>query len=880
MKNKFKIILIISILTSTSSFGQFEYSYKQISQNAIEMALDIEPMDFENDGDIDFVVSSRDFYYNNSLLNLLINEGDGNYTKLTVVDPLPEEASHTSYFRFIKVFDINQDGLSDLFVYKYDYYFIPPFEAFFSNQYILRFLNNGENLEILDTLFLPNLETNSIADFGLIDINKDGHNDLIIGNTNLCIISNEQGQLLGSITQLPSTMILNKSAVLLNSSNNQINKILTSGKTGSSLNDNIFYTYHIELPSLNLIQIDSLYCEYIEWYGVLHQDNAPNEDLIYRRNDSLFIKRGSSEGFLDGEDFQFYSFGSNNKGVHFINYNNDEYLDIVFENNLDAVILQNQNGMSFVPVSSVLNNQTLKINFVADVNNDGLHEIFMSYIKQDIPPYSLSNLESYSLDFQLNKYRYHETVYTDNSPANFLVDLNSDGRIDIISDYSWWKNDTDNENVSYNNLEYLFNGRPLGQIIAAIDVDGDSFKDLITNRITNDDSLIILLNNGNQLFNDTFLFDLDYDFQVDIQNTGIYDLNNDGKDDLILFHKPVQNGVQTNSFFTVLSVNEQTNNLNVAAKVDISDGNWYTLSFSNSITNGKGISFADLDNNGFEDIIVFALNAGTPCIVYYLNFGDFSFSEPYILPVDNEITAILKLQVVDINNDGYKDLVYNYSTLYEVKDEIIVHYGISSTAFMEPQTWGLKFADFIFYDINNDGDSDLIGCNYSSNADPDSNWIKIFVNDGFSFNEIYSINNVYVKEFLLDTSQVESFLFKIIATNVTYGPIPYLRKETNSTGVYTIKIDQSLGFYNRGHPSNKSYFTAHPNPTNSELTIRMHNGLEFLPIVNTEYKLFDLLGNLHMHGFTSDIGLIVINQCSGVYILNLNNLQFLRIIKN
>src|SRR6218665_34525 len=80
--------------------------------------------------------------------------------------------------------------------------------------------------------------------------------------------------------------------------------------------------------------------------------------------------------------------------------------------------------------------------------------------------------------------------------------------------------------------------------------------------------------------------------------------------------------------------------------------------------NAKKITTADIDNDGFQDIIV-ARGFGASSISYYRNLQNGNFSEKIITDVATDNPN--GLAVADFNNDGWKDLV----TLSQTMDEIV-----------------------------------------------------------------------------------------------------------------------------------------------------------------------------------------------------------------
>ena len=123
--------------------------------------------DIDNDGDIDIIVAA-----NTTLPFILINDGQGNFTKNT--DRLPAEISLKSFFT-AELIDIDKDGYVDLIVGGHEH------EAFATTVY---WGNKSGSYQATSKTVLPGVSGWGVAlDFAAEDIDGDGFRDIIINRT-------------------------------------------------------------------------------------------------------------------------------------------------------------------------------------------------------------------------------------------------------------------------------------------------------------------------------------------------------------------------------------------------------------------------------------------------------------------------------------------------------------------------------------------------------------------------------------------------------------------------------------------------------------------------------------------------------------------------
>ncbi len=874
MKNFQCLLMFLGIISSIQAFCQFDYTYTQISRDNIFYRLDVEPVDFDLDGDLDIVVSSRS-YLENSPLSIMVNNGGGKYSKQIIQEPL--NLNPFSYFKYVQSAFINQDELPDLIVYKYDYYFIPPLTESFSNEYLIRYINNGNNFDILDTLFFPESHSPPVRGLQLVDINFDNNKDLIICGTNLCVYSNAEGQLTDTISITPNQLTL-EAGTASRVIDEEFQLITSNRPAGTS--EEMVYVHSLEQNSLALNSTDTLLTGVILWYGLTDFNNNGVDELLYFTYDSLFIKTAIGSSFSSNSEYLYNEGSSNMREVNIINYNNDEYPDFVIGTDSIPIVLENINGVALQMGSEICRRFYADLLFSADLNDDLLDEIFL--INGTTSPSSYDWVSIVQLSPATGAYEEKEIVYGDYRSFDFLEDLNSDGKLDVFLDNYFSKNISENTEVNYENMESLFKSTPnsviAGNVIGVLDVNGDSFKDLIIQNVTppSKDSIYTVINDGNNNFVENALFDLDVELPITIVRSIFQDFNNDGSNDLVIFHRPFFSD-STDSFFTVLSKNSQSNELYIAAKGSIPNGTWYPINIPKP---SISLSSADIDSNGFKDIIVQARKNGNNRIFIFLNYGDFNFSEPYSIDA-NDVNIVYRLDIADINNDGINDIVYNNLAPSSQPPgtgprDVFVRYGTGFMEFSEPQTLGILLADFAFLDINSDGITDLIGCSYSSDPSPELNWIKFYYNDGDQFSEAYAITDVYVRSIILDTLTASNSSIRLISDNVTNSVFSYIRNTSYTVGVYSINYDDILIQHKVTNGNSNSF--VFPNPADDFIVI---SNTDFsinnnFPI---EYSIIDQMGIVRQSGLISNNKRIDLKIPTGLYTLILNNHEFYRFLK-
>ena len=228
------------------------------------------------------------------------------------------------------------------------------------------------------------------------------------------------------------------------------------------------------------------------------------------------------------------------------------------------------------------------------------------------------------------------------------------------------------------------------------DVNGDGFKDLVVRYVSSPASIVTYLNDGSGNFS-TALPALVAD---DIL-WAMSDLNGDGKADLIVTvgntigYRPAQSNNGFGSFVTLTAIAGMYGSYNIG-------GTWLPT---------YQVMVDDLNGDGLKDIaFVDGVNSGYTLKVL-TNTGNPAFTETASIPFTPVLT---KLKAYDLNNDGKKDFVSDY-TFNSARYALNNGNNTFTTANLSLSDSSLTNYGPNYYtrtktvaDFDNDGDTDII----------------------------------------------------------------------------------------------------------------------------------------------------------------------------
>lgn len=466
-----------------------------------------------------------------------------------------------------------------------------------------------------------------------------------------------------------------------------------------------------------------------------------------------------------------------------IDLNNDDKLDFIFFHPLEPILIFLSDGDGYKNQSNQLPLKGYNIK-LQDINNDGYIDITSMEAKEyfgKINIYLNDSTGNFNIDSSMN------ISFDRNFNEYYLYDYNQDGKIDVTI-----FNNIDKIIETYmsteknNEYQIIYNsGRiPIDFFqysYKLIDYNDDNQLDILVTRIptigqNNKYTTDVLINNDGVFQNITenqFAWN-GYFKEKPIENElDIFDYDSDGDNDIFLWNpdlilydttrfltlynnngkglfslnptKCLQSYSQYTSFdwadmngdgFPDLVAGTYDNSDYPSAKplVLLNDGN-FKFEYNNYMFR-TNIKFYQNDSYLVSEVKTGKINNDNMIDVVAL-FSSFGFM--YLENINNrelkissnesiESKDFLKLELVDLNNDGFSDIVYyhpvyksNISALVKLNDGFGNFSSVSTDLFSE-----LKYTSLIFEDYNNDNLIDIISINEESNY----TYMKIFRNKG------------------------------------------------------------------------------------------------------------------------------------------------------
>ena len=255
------------------------------------------------------------------------------------------------------------------------------------------------------------------------------------------------------------------------------------------------------------------------------------------------------------------------------------------------------------------------------------------------------------------------------------------------------------------------------QAIAA-DVNGDGYADLLLLDGGNN-CIDVLLNNGDATFAEPVQVALGNQNYVNAFAVG--DMNGDGQPDILLLSSNVTYDANFNAT-TILQFDTYLNNAGAFTPPSGALSQTQTYPGTYQGLTGRSIVLADVDNDGKTDATVELiewLTTITPDINHVIltmkGAGTGAFAQPdpnatILIPSESTFNIgyplVADLSVIDINNDGLKDVVFSWQDY-----SIWAALGNGDGTYQFPYNVGASMAyptDLSVVDINGDGKPDLI----------------------------------------------------------------------------------------------------------------------------------------------------------------------------
>lgn len=390
-------------------------------------------------------------------------------------------------------------------------------------------------------------------------------------------------------------------------------------------------------------------------------DNDGWIDLAFANGDgeSSFIYYGSEDGYSNKRLIELPTIKAH--AVEVGDVDNNGTIDVIFacEEGLTSYAYLNNNGTFSADKRIAFETFTAKDVVAADFNNDGFTDIFFTNHQFSLtgnPKLANRLIDSY-LYFGSNKgfdNENRQAIQTIGAWGANAGDLNNDGWIDlVISNYQ--------EHYSYEVPSFIYWNGPDGfqqtlrtclyehgaQGNTIADLNGDGYLDVLINS---------MMGNSRGDYDLSYLYygqsdgGFNANDRIELPGREAYeqafaDLDDDGDVDILLANRG--------------EVTRLANEVWIYWNEDNKFDSWNMSGLSSQ--SALGVQIADLDRNGYLDIII---SNGSPHIVdsnkidgtyiYWGSKNGWPVTERTVLPTGLTRAAT----VCDINNDGYLDIVF------------------------------------------------------------------------------------------------------------------------------------------------------------------------------------------------------------------------------
>ncbi len=232
--------------------------------------------------------------------------------------------------------------------------------------------------------------------------------------------------------------------------------------------------------------------------------------------------------------------------------------------------------------------------------------------------------------------------------------------------------------------------------IDAGDLDGDGDIDLITANLANDSTSDIFLNTGNGAFtriNGPTV-------SADVGRIRLADLNNDGNLDVIY----------TTRSGGITAIYAQSDNPYVGSNGTLQPGSTATFAYpQGGGLNLRGLRFADLNDDGFIDMVV--SNQASNTIAIYINDGSGGFAAGVLHTVGS---APEDIAIGDLNNDTIPDIAV--ANTGSANMSMLTNNGDGTFQPAITVTVGAGPEGVAIGDVTNDGANDIVTANIQANT--------------------------------------------------------------------------------------------------------------------------------------------------------------------
>lgn len=747
------LLLLCNILFPFISYGQIFDQAQTISLDALIKPKQAIATDIDSDGFEDIVVAGK---YGENII-WFRNLGNGNFGNKQIIISDENNLVTTSS---IVAYDLDSDNDQDIIACEYK-----TGVGAFGNLYFYDFQRFWiENLgassfsskQIIDTIpfGFGNLFVNDFNNDNFIDIFIEGGI-----NWNKCISQsnwNEASQITFNNQFLNPYSI---SDIDLDGKKDVVTVLQQEGLTTK----NVVWISTDGLGNLDTSHfVDVSYAD-PDKIQIVDFNNDSLPDVVFSSKDTIAWYKNNGNGIFGSRQIiSEFMEGIYTSTFQCADLNSDNLIDILITNETSTVVYRNIGNESFVIESHVdlLYNNKIENFTIADFDNDGYPDLLSLLSNSD--PFRivwLKNLGEFEFSFE-------KSVAGDyNTFIKKLCDLDSDGDLDILTEYSWYENKL-NSDESFSILKPLFkpNLTQDQTIVGIADINGDSNKDILIKTSGCQNSLLGLINDGNQNFVDSATFSIGFNSFVSIQFND--DLDNNGFEDIVFVGSACNNSIIDTAFTCFYSNLDGTFSAPIYGVIE-------SENFGLSVEYPYG-QIIDYNLDGFKDLILTAdsgiINQTSSSLsivgfLYFQNSGNGSFL-PGLLLHSFEFPIIGDFYFSDIDNDDDLDIlfmiqngVYGLGFLYKCTNN-------GNNIFSTPEVVNdnIPFGGFYPYDFDSDGDADLI-CN------------SIF-GEGYQFLLLENQNGVFViSQLLSDINNTKIFVgdldgdsdFDLITDDLLFG---------------------------------------------------------------------------------------------------------------